>query len=138
VDERRAAIVAEARSWVGTPYHHLAGVKGEGVDCAMLLCEVLRTVGLVPADYDPRPYPVQWFLHRSEERFVSQLLERARRTEDPQPGDIAMYRFGRCAAHGAFVVDDELIVHAYRPSGKVELLERRALVHRLDSHWAVL
>ena len=39
-DAQRAAVVAEARSWIGTPYHHAADVKGHGVDCAMLLIRV--------------------------------------------------------------------------------------------------
>lgn len=32
-DLQRAAVVAEARSWIGTPYHNCADVKGAGVDC---------------------------------------------------------------------------------------------------------
>jgi cell wall-associated NlpC family hydrolase len=31
----RAAVVAEARSWLGTPFHHQGRVKAAGVDCAM-------------------------------------------------------------------------------------------------------
>ncbi|MDO6044547.1 hypothetical protein Q4P48_08410 [Neisseria gonorrhoeae] len=44
----RARIVEEARSWLGTPYHHHAMVKGAGVDCAMLLVAVYGAVGLLP------------------------------------------------------------------------------------------
>jgi hypothetical protein len=29
----REAIVAAARSWLGTPYHHQASLKGVGSDC---------------------------------------------------------------------------------------------------------
>ena len=32
----RAAVVAEAIAWLGTPYHHRARIKGVGVDCAQL------------------------------------------------------------------------------------------------------
>ena len=53
----RQRIVEEARSWLGTPYHHQAMVKGAGVDCAMILVAVYRAVGLIPAGFDPRPYP---------------------------------------------------------------------------------
>ncbi len=35
--ESRAIIVAEARKWVGTPYHSCADVRGAGVDCGMLI-----------------------------------------------------------------------------------------------------
>lgn len=32
--------VAEALTWLGTPYHQQGRVKGVGVDCGTLLCEV--------------------------------------------------------------------------------------------------
>ena len=44
---QRAAVVAAARSWIGTPYHHAADVKGVGVDCAMLLVRVYSDLGLI-------------------------------------------------------------------------------------------
>ncbi|MGH6736549.1 MAG: peptidase P60 [Methyloceanibacter sp.] len=33
----REAIVAGARGWIGTPYHHQASVKGVGCDCLGLI-----------------------------------------------------------------------------------------------------
>lgn len=66
----RARIVEEARSWLGTPYHHHAMVKGAGVDCAMLLVAVYGAVGLLPEGFDPRPYPQDWHLHRDCERYL--------------------------------------------------------------------
>ena len=70
----RAAVVAEARSWIGTPYHHAADVKGHGVDCAMLLVRVYCDLGLIEP-FDPRPYTRDWFLHRSEERYLGFLFD---------------------------------------------------------------
>lgn len=131
-------MIAEARTWLGTPYHHAANVKGVGVDCAMLLVEVFRAVGLVAADFDPRPYPRAWYLHRDEERFMGFLLDQSQRTEDPQAGDVVLYRFGRTASHGAILIDDDYVIHAYQPAGKVEIVERRSLAERLDSYWTVL
>ena len=34
--ETRAAIVAEAMSWIGTPYHSHARIKGVGVDLSLI------------------------------------------------------------------------------------------------------
>lgn len=133
----RAAVIAEARSWLGTPYHHAANLKGVGVDCAMLLVEVFRAVGLVAEGFDPRPYPRTWYLHRDEERFMGFLIDQSRRTDAPQAGDVALYRFGRTASHGAILIDDDYMIHAYQPSGQVEIVERRALADRLDSYWTV-
>src|SRR6202161_3252947 len=66
---QRAAVVAEARSWIGTKYHNCADIKGVGVDCGMLLARVFANVGLIPF-VDPRPYPPDWHLHRDEERYL--------------------------------------------------------------------
>ena len=41
----REKIVAEARSWIGTPYHNCADIKGVGVDCGMLLVRVFVDLG---------------------------------------------------------------------------------------------
>ena len=36
----RAAVVHEALSWIGTPYHTGARLKSVGTDCGMFLAEV--------------------------------------------------------------------------------------------------
>ena len=112
----RAAVVAEARTWIGTPYHHAADVKGRqgGVDCAMLLVRVYCDLGLVEK-FDPRPYTRDWMLHRDEERYLGFLLARAELVEAPGPGDVILFRVGRCYAHGGIVTKTEplTIVHAF-------------------------
>ena len=45
----RFAVVAAARAWLGTPYHHAADIRGVGVDCAMILVRVFCDLGLVPS-----------------------------------------------------------------------------------------
>ena len=40
----RTSIVAEARSWIGTPYRHQASLKGVGCDCLGLVRGVWRAV----------------------------------------------------------------------------------------------
>ena len=113
-DDQRALVVAEARSWLGTPYHHAADVKGAGVDCAMLLVRVFCDLGLVPP-FDPRPYTRDWFLHRSEERYLVALLARAREVRAPGLGDIVLFRMGRCFGHGGIVsrLEPLSLIHAF-------------------------
>ena len=120
----RAAVVAAAREWIGTPYHNCADVKGVGVDCGMLLVRVFVDLGLVEP-FDPRPYAPDWHLHRSEEKYLGHLLARARRVARPEPGDIVLFRYGRCYSHGGVVtaaaVGDRgysglAIVHAFHPA----------------------
>ena len=44
----RQQVVAEALSWIGTPYIKNGRVKGVGADCATILFCVYRNCGLVP------------------------------------------------------------------------------------------
>lgn len=114
--EKRQQIVAEAESWLRTPYHHQGFVKGAGVDCAFLLVKVYHACGLIP-DIDPRPYPPDWHLHRSEERYLSWVEKYAIQVEEPKPGDIVLYQFGRCISHGAIVVKWPMLIHSYVTQG---------------------
>jgi cell wall-associated NlpC family hydrolase len=114
----RRAVVAEALTWLGTPYHHLGDVKGAGVDCAMLLVRVYADLGLIP-DFDPRPYPTDWHLHRSEERYLGHVLAHAREVARPRPGDLALWRYGRCFSHSAIVIRWPRVLHAFVREGCV-------------------
>ena len=96
------AVVAEARSWIGTPYHNCADIKGVGVDCGMLLVRVFVDTGLCQP-FDPRPYPIDWHLHRSEERYLGFIFDARREIAEPQPGDVMVLRYGRCYSHGGMV-----------------------------------
>ncbi|AOZ05969.1 NlpC/P60 family protein [Cupriavidus malaysiensis] len=118
----RQAIATEARTWLGTPYHHQGAVKGAGADCAMLLVEVYHACGLIPR-IDPRPYPADWHLHRDAERFLGWVEQYATPVEVPQRGDVALYRFGRCASHGAIVLDWPEVIHASLRDGEVVLAD---------------
>lgn len=133
----RERIVAEAERWLRTPYHHMADVLGVGVDCAMLPVRVFCDLGLLPT-FDPRPYPHDWMLHRSEERYLSFITPRARQVETPQPGDLALFRFGRCAAHAGIVCEHGYMIHAHLPAGRVCRAEIAPYLPRLHSYWSVI
>lgn len=118
--QARAGVIAEARRWIGTPYYHEGSVRGVGVDCGMLLVRVFVDTGLVEP-FDPRPYPRDWMMHRSEEKYLGFISERAREVESPQPGDIVVWRQGRCYSHGGIVTAacPLTIVHAFMPASRV-------------------
>lgn len=108
----RERVVAVARSWLGTPYHPEGRVKGAGCDCLTLLAEVYAEAGVMPRISIPY-YPADWHLHRSAERYLQGLQHYAHELEGaPQPGDIALWKFGRCYSHGAIVVQWPRIIHA--------------------------
>ena len=115
---KRAAVVAEAESWLGTPYHHMARLKGVGCDCLTLLAAVYEAAGVVPAIEIPF-YPPDWHLHRGVERYMDGLLAYAHEVDAAAPGDVALFRFGRCFSHGAIVVEWPRIIHAWHAAGVV-------------------
>ena len=117
--EERAAVVREALSWLGTPWHHRARVKGAGVDCGQFLAAVFIHVGLV-APFPIAEYPQDWNLHRDAERFLETVQTSARRVLPPaRPGDLVLFQYGRCISHGGIVVKWPGIVHAWRDAGVV-------------------
>jgi cell wall-associated NlpC family hydrolase len=143
IQTERASVVAAARGWLGTPYHHAADVKGRkgGVDCAMLLVRVYVDLGLV-APFDPRPYAPDWMLHRGEEKYLGFLLARARMIETAGLGDVILFRVGRCFAHGGIVsrLAPLMMIHAWSQAGFVieDEVDRCAVGVRprvFASHW---
>jgi cell wall-associated NlpC family hydrolase len=144
----RAAVCAEALSWLGTAYHHHGRLKGVGVDCAQILCAVYEACGLVP-HVDPGLYPHDWHLHRSEELYIA-WLERCGAREvvqtpgnhagacGPQVADVALFKFGRTWSHGGIVVDTDTIVHAYLGRGViVSRLDEEPLDGRAPRYWSL-
>jgi cell wall-associated NlpC family hydrolase len=108
----RARVVAIAHTWLRTPYHHHARVKHAGADCITLLAAVYEEAGLLPLVTLPH-YSVQWHLHREAELYLNGLLKYAHEIPgDPLPGDIVVWRIGRCYSHGAIVVNWPQIIHA--------------------------
>ncbi len=116
VRDKRLEIDTIARSWIGTPFHDHARVKGAGVDCAQLLLAVYHEAGLIPA-IDVGPYSAQFFLHQAEERYLGWVRRFAREIPPPPPvpspaceggtgwgiGDVALYRVGLCFSHAAII-----------------------------------
>ena len=121
ITNHRDTVCAIARSWLGTPYHHMGRVKGAGVDCAMFPLEVYRESGLIGEVAVPF-YPPDWHLHRSDEIYlgiVQELASELRGFETPQPGDLALYQFGRTWSHGGIVLEWPLIIHAVLQHGVI-------------------
>ncbi|NTV01939.1 MAG: hypothetical protein HGB04_04025 [Chlorobiaceae bacterium] len=105
-------VIREAKDWLRTPYHHEGNIKGAGVDCAMLLIEVYTAAGATER-FDPRPYPRQWMLHNTEERYLEWVLRYADEVDTPKPGDMLLAKFGRTFSHSAIVIEGTSVIHAY-------------------------
>ena len=55
-------IVAEARTWVGTPYHHQGRLRGSRVDCVGLILGVGRALSILDIS------PEDWKRHAAYSR----------------------------------------------------------------------
>lgn len=121
-DELRAQIADIAVSWLKTPWHHEARLKGAGVDCAQFLLAVYSEAGLI-ASYKPEHYSADWFLHRDDPLFLAEIAKHCVQVPEGAIGDIAMFKFGRHPAHGAIVLGNNLVIHAYKPEGQVTISE---------------
>ncbi len=117
---QRAAVVAAARRWIGTPYHHHARVRGAGVDCAMLPLAVYSGLGLMtPEDFGN--YPTQWHLHHDEERYLAIVTRHAHEIDPPPgPGDFVLWKFGRAFSHGGIVTLWPRVIHSFIGVGVLE------------------
>jgi NlpC/P60 family putative phage cell wall peptidase len=118
--EQRLRVVEVAKTWLNTPYHHRAMVKGAGTDCGMSLIGIFSEAGVIEP-FDPEPYPPDWMLHRGEERYLGIVERFAKPVDSCKPGDIALFKFGHCISHGGIVADWPMIIHAYRDAGCVTI-----------------
>ena len=120
--EGRAAVVAEAMTWLGTPWHHRARVKHVGVDCAQFVLGVYANVGLI-GDFDTGEYPRDWHIHRGDERFLGFVLPFVREIAEAeaQAGDLVLCKIGRVFSHGVVVTRWPQGIHAAVNEGAVVL-----------------
>jgi cell wall-associated NlpC family hydrolase len=116
--EQRKAVVLEAKTWIGTPYSHQGRIKGAGVDCGMLPIEVFEKCGLME-HIDVPYYNVAWHLHHGEEKYLGWVKKYCTEVTDrePLPGDMILYKYGRCISHSAMVTEWPQVIHAYVGQG---------------------
>jgi len=114
----RDRIVAQARTWLGTRWHHNARVKGSGVDCGQFIIACFIEAGLV-ANFETGQYPADWMFHQESERFLGWVTQYLDEVPAPLPGDVAVWKYGLCYSHGAVVVDWPQVIHSYRREGGV-------------------
>jgi cell wall-associated NlpC family hydrolase len=126
--EARAALVAVARSWIGTRYVLGGRVKGAGCDCASFLGESLIEAGVTTRESvygGLGVYHLDWCCHTKEQRYMLRLLRHAQkamegvayRSTEIEPGNLLLVRVGssRLYNHGGIVLAWPLIAHAIMP-----------------------
>jgi NlpC/P60 family putative phage cell wall peptidase len=125
----REAIVAEARSWIGTPYRHQAALKGVGCDCLGLLVGVWREVmGEASREalrFAISPYTPDWAEALGRETFADGLRGYLDEIDaaDAREGDIVIFRWRAHlpAKHAGILTAPDRMVHAQQGAKVAEV-----------------
>ena len=115
-------VLAVARRWVGTPYHHQAAKRGVACDCVGLIRGVWRDLGYWPAAPVPA-YSRDWGDARGNEGVLAaaseHLIERS--TGELEAGDVIVLRWRAAGlAKHAAIYAGATFIHAFEPHGVVE------------------
>lgn len=120
----RRRIVEVARTWIGTPYHHQASLKGVGADCLGLVRGVYAEVKGHPAATPPA-YTPDWAEARGEETLLTAAMRHLRQvsTDEARSGDVLIFRMraGSPAKHAGILVSSSSFVHAAERYGVSEV-----------------
>lgn len=134
----RERLVAEARRWIGTPFHHQASCRGAGADCLGLVRGVWREVlgGAVAV----APYAADWASLPGDDRLNGGLSRTLRRLDPAgaRPGDVLLFRLrpSGIGSHAGLMTAPDRFVHALETAGVVESRLGGIWAHRLVAAFA--
>ncbi|CAO3460826.1 hypothetical protein [Azospirillum argentinense] len=121
-------MVAEARTWLGTPWRHQQQRKGLGADCGQMVLGVLAAVGYCRVAYEG-------YARIPDGRQLRALCDRQlARVDAPQPGDVVLLRLKELPVHLGILGDagrgpDGLsLIHSYASA-------RKCIEHDFDAGW---
>lgn len=127
-----SAVVAEARSWIGTPFRWQQSAKGQGCDCKGLVAGVAFTLdrpearsvyALMTAEYRRRVDPALLT------KGLGDLFDPA---TDMEPGDVLLMKVAGKAQHLGIYAGDGRMIHTYAKG------PRRVIEVPLDPSWPVV
>ena len=135
----RAQLIAEARTWIGTPFHHQGRLKAVGVDCIGAMVAPAIACGLPLEDvtnYSRQPNPENTLAHLR--RNLDGIA-----VADARIGDVLFFWFGiESEPHHFGLITDIGLLHAYdavKKSGKPGLCVETGLhkywPRRIHSAW---
>lgn len=126
----RERLVAAARGWLGTPFHHQASVRQVGCDCVGLIRGVALELGLPQGRFDDVRYrgysrvPSPGLLLRGLGECLTPITGGLKVT---LPGDVLLFRIDDAPQHLALRTDIGML-HAYAR-------KRRVVEHVIDDTW---
>ena len=121
-------VIATARSWLGTPYHDQASLRGVGCDCLGLARGVWRDV------VGDEPFPIPPYSRDWGETGPREVLAEGARAmmfeivpTEASPGALVLFRMGRSTAptraiakHVGILTTPDLFIHCYERLGVIE------------------
>ena len=116
-------VVAVARSWLGTPYHDQASLRGVGCDCLGLARGIWREV------VGEEPFPIPPYSRDWGETGPCEVLAEGARRMMPEialagvgPGALILFRMTprAIAKHVGILTAPDRFIHAYERLGVVE------------------
>lgn len=120
-------ILAAARGWLGTKFHHQGRKKNVGVDCIGLIVGVAQELGL--HEHITTNDRLNYARQPDESELQNALVENLREV-DLQVGAIALFSIDGRAQHVGIITDYAGcgLIHAYIQAKKV-------VEHSLDDEW---
>ncbi len=116
-------VIQVARSWLGTPYHDQASLRGVGCDCLGLARGIWREV------VGPEPFPIPHYSRDWGETGPREVLADGARRMMPEiapsdvvPGALVLFRMKprAIAKHVGILTEPDTFLHAYERLGVIE------------------
>lgn len=135
----RNLIVAEARSWIGTRFHHQgrlkkSGLDKGGVDCIGLVLGVAHGVGISYNGVSLRNFDKKDYAKIPDGKVLKEELCKYLKEInlwEVESGDVLMFKFDKDPQHVGIVVKEAgnlNVIHCYMQAKQV-------VEHRLDECW---
>lgn len=125
-------IITQARTWLGTPFHHQGRLKGIGCDCLGMIIGIADELQLTHDDVLLSSLDHTSYSHTPNTAALLTAMEAyLQEVTDIQPGDIALMQIQNNPQHLGIITDypgGKLgIIHALSGQGVVE--------HILSDNW---
>lgn len=125
----RERLIAEARTWLGTPFHHQARKKGVGVDCVGLIVKAATAAGFPLRDHAERNYS----RYPLAQRLIAKECDAQMAPipfDERQVGSVILFwvHRARLPQHIAFLTSRDAMLHAWSDAGRV-------VEHDIDNYW---
>lgn len=132
---KRVDIIADARTWIDTPFIHQCRVRGHGGDCVAMIEWLALKYNVID-----KPYRTNYGVEPMMKEILSALIEsgcrRLPNAFDHKPADILFIQYRHEPQHLALSMPNNRILHGYSGAGRyVETVFNSRLEDGLRSAW---